>query len=77
MEQDGLEDEQLSAQANVNDPENYALAFAKVFEASLLARLGKNENLVMKILDTPEIKDALEAFYGERVYQSLRGEEKT
>jgi type I restriction enzyme R subunit len=64
MEQDWLEDEQLSA-------------FTKVFEASMLARLGKNEDLVMKILDAPEVKAALEAFYVERVYRSLREDEKT
>jgi hypothetical protein len=73
MEQDWLEDDQLSAQANANDLENFALAFTKVFEASMLARLGKNEDLVMKILDAPEIKAALEAFYVERVYSTLRG----
>jgi hypothetical protein len=73
MEQDWLEDDKLAAQANANDLENFALAFAKVCEASMLARLGKNEDLVMKILDAPEIKAALEAFYVERVYSTLRG----
>jgi type I restriction enzyme R subunit len=76
MEQDWLEDDQLFAQANANDLENFALAFTKVFEASMLARLGKNEDLVMKILDAPEIKEALEAFYVDRVYHSLREDEK-
>ena len=32
----------------------------------------KNEDLVMKILDSTEIKNALEAFYVERVYNALR-----
>jgi type I restriction enzyme R subunit len=76
MEQDWLEDDQLFAQANANDLENFALAFTKVFEASMLARLGKNDDLVMKILDAPEIKEALEAFYVDRVYHSLREDEK-
>jgi hypothetical protein len=42
----------------------------------MLARLGKNEDLVMKILDAPEVKAALEAFYVDRVYHSLREDEK-
>lgn len=69
-----MENNDLSAQANANDLENFALVFAKVFESSMLERLTKNEDLVMKILDAPEIKDALEAFYVERVYAALRDE---
>jgi hypothetical protein len=72
MEQEWVEDEQLSAQARANDLENFSLAFAKVFEASMLGRLAKNEDLVMKILDSTDIKNALEAFYVERIYNALR-----
>ena len=41
----------------------------------MLDRLSKNEDLVMKILDADEIRKALEAFYVERVYSTLRNEE--
>jgi hypothetical protein len=72
MEKDWLENDQLLDQANNNDVENFGLAFAKVFDSSMLDRLTKNEDLVMKILDSTEIKNALEAFYVERIYNALR-----
>jgi hypothetical protein len=39
----------------------------------MLDRLSKNEDLVLKILDSPGIKEALQAYYLEKVYRSLRG----
>jgi type I restriction enzyme R subunit len=74
MEKDWLENNQLLDQANNNDIENFGLAFAKVFDSSMLDRLTKNEDLVMKILDSAEIKAALEASYVKRVYEALREE---
>jgi hypothetical protein len=72
MEKDWLENDQLLDQANNNDMENFGLAFAKVFDSPMLDRLTKNEDLVMKILDSTDIKNALEAFYVERIYNALR-----
>jgi len=72
MEREWVEDEQLSAQARANDLENFGLAFAKVFEASMLDRLTKNEELVMKILDSEDIRTQLESIYVRRVYEALR-----
>ncbi len=41
----------------------------------MLDRLLKNEDLVMKILDADEIRNALEGFYCEPGYRTLRSEE--
>ncbi len=72
MEQEWVEDDQLTQQARANDLENFSLAFAKVFERSMLDRLSKNEDLVMKILDSEELRTSLETLYVERVYRTLR-----
>lgn len=72
MEREWIENEQLTDQARANDLENFGLAFAKVFESSMLDRLSKNEELVMKILDSEDIRTQLESIYVRRVYEALR-----
>jgi hypothetical protein len=73
MEQEWLEDADLESQAINNDLENFSIPFGKKVEVSMLDRLSKNEDLVMKLLDSPDLLGALVAFYTERVYNSLRG----
>ena len=74
MEQEWLEDDTLGDQARNSGIENFGLVFNKKFDSSMLDRLSKNEDLVLKILDSPGIKEALQAYYLAKVYRSLRGE---
>ena len=74
MEQEWLEDDTLGDQARNSGIENFGLVFNKKFDSSMLDRLSKNEDLVLKILDSPGIKEALQAYYLAKVYRSLRNE---
>lgn len=72
MEREWLEDDLLGDQARNSGIENFGLVFTKKFDSSMLDRLSKNEDLVLKILDSPGIKEALQVYYLEKVYRSLR-----
>ncbi|MEA3502852.1 MAG: hypothetical protein U9R47_08765, partial [Actinomycetota bacterium] len=72
MEREWIENDQLADQARANDHENFGIAFAKVFESSMLDRLSKNEELVVRILDSEDIRTKLESIYVGRVYDTLR-----
>jgi type I restriction enzyme R subunit len=72
MEETWLGDDALAAQAQNNEFENFSLASAKRFDGDWLDRQTDNEELVLKLINSPMLRDALFAFYAERVYKSLR-----
>jgi type I restriction enzyme R subunit len=64
---DLVNDQQMQVTAANNTPENFALVFGERFQQALLERIDRNEKVVFKFLDDPELSAQVLNVYGSLV----------
>lgn len=72
FEETWMADPNVIDQARANTLENFRLAFDDRFMSTVISRMDDNEAIVRRVLDEPELRDALKGLYASRVYQRAR-----
>ncbi len=63
----------LHDQATANPIENFKFGFDKVFDATIIERMGANDEIFRQIMDNPDFAATIKGFYLKEVYDRLRG----
>ncbi|MEX1265027.1 MAG: FAD-dependent oxidoreductase, partial [Actinomycetota bacterium] len=62
----------LQNQAKANPIENFKFGFDKVFDATIIERMGANDDIFREIMDNPDFAATIKGFYLKEVYDRLR-----
>ena len=74
LEETWAADEKVMAQARENSYDNFRLAFDPKFMDTIVGRIRDNEAIVMKVLDTADLRMLLQNWYARRVYERAQSD---
>jgi len=75
IKQDAVQDEKIRQTAEANTIQNFGYVFDRMFEALVIARLDRNQDVGVKVLGNEELKRFLTERMRSEVYQRVRADQ--